>query len=82
MYRVIWTDKQIAQEADRFPRTRRELVYYLWFALDLHHVNIFKEGPEYSCRIGRAVHATYLRTIDSLTFGQWADRINKQYFPF
>lgn len=77
-----WTPSEINKYKNKFPKTRKELLYYLWFGLGMNHVNIFKEGPEYAIRIGNKIHATYLRTIDSLTFGGWAERCRKEYFPF
>lgn len=80
--RVNYTPTQLVRMRDRCPRTRRELLSYLWFGLEFHHVNIYKEGTEWTCHIERTIHATYLRTIDALTFGQWADRITARHFPF
>jgi hypothetical protein len=58
----------------RAPRTRRELLSHLWALPDLKDCNVFKEGPFYALRVGRVIAATHLRTIDSLTFNQWAQR--------
>jgi hypothetical protein len=59
------------------PRTRRELLKYLWFDRDVTDCNIFKEGPYYAVQAGRVIGATHMRTIDSMTFSQWEQTVAK-----
>lgn len=80
--KVNWSESDKLKYASKYPKSRHELLFYLWYGFELHNVNIFKEGAEYSCRIGKTIHATYLRTINSLTFEQWRQRIESNYFSF
>jgi len=80
--RTHWAAEQIERTGERYPKTRAELLFYLWYACNMSGFNIYKEGAEYTARIGPTLYATYLRTIDSLTFNQWRDRLTAKYFPF
>lgn len=51
------------------PRTRKELLQYLW---DREvYANVCKEGPQYILECNGVCYATHLRRIDSLSFEQW-----------
>lgn len=54
----------------RAPRTRKELVWYLWNK-GRYECNLVKEGPFYAAWVGNEIRATHERTIDRLTFEEW-----------
>lgn len=54
----------------RAPRTRKELVWYLWNK-GRTECNLVKEGPFYAAIVGTQIRATHERTIDRLTFEEW-----------
>jgi len=51
------------------PRTRKELVNYLW-GKDIY-VSVHKEGPHYILGFGRWFEQTYIRCIDNYSFDEW-----------
>lgn len=79
--RTDWPVDSIEPQRSKFPRSRRELLSFLWFGLEMHNANIAKEGPEYTAYVGRKVMATRIRSINALTFGEWEKRFRDQYFP-
>ena len=51
------------------PRTRKELVNYLWNK-DIY-VDVHKEGPHYILRFGSWFEQTYIRCINNFSFEEW-----------
>jgi len=58
-------------ERQRVPRTRKDLVNWLWFVRNRCECNLAKEGPFYAATVGTQIRATHVRTIDALTFEEW-----------
>lgn len=56
--------------APKFPRTRKELVWWLWNK-GRTECNLVKEGPFYAAIVGTQIRATHERTIDRLSFEGW-----------
>lgn len=62
-------------------RTRKDAVYHAWYVMNRNDVNLFKEGPYYTCRIGDKLYQTGWRNL-GFSVDQFEDCINNQYFPF
>ncbi len=70
------------------PRTRKELLVYLWEQADLvrKNVNVYREGSQYVAtwknKDGKMmIAATSLTAIGQITFGDWEKRFRQEYFP-
>jgi len=70
------------------PRSRKELMTYLWQFDDLlkKNVNVLREGPQYVATwknsAGKCViAATSLTAIGQITFAEWEKRFRQEYFP-
>ena len=64
-----------------FARTRRDLLYYLWYVVGIKDVNVAKEGALYACQIGNTIHATGIRALHTTSVQGWEESINKAFFP-
>ena len=65
---------------EEYPKTRRELLFYLWYGEELTSFNIFKEGSFYAITAGKMIFATHLKCIDNWSFEYWADTIKANLF--
>lgn len=68
----------ILKQKRTWPKTRKELVSYLWGKGV--NANVFKEGPKYAVNFDGKIMATHLRTIGSLSFEEWERRILNNNF--
>lgn len=75
------TEQQIENWRDKYPRTRRDLLRYLWSHDHLQHVDIVKAGPEYTAELNGRRLATRHRRLDNLSFANWKERFEQEYFP-
>ena len=58
------------------PRTRKQLLWWLWKHSDFPNVDLYKSGPYYTIQHGRYQCATRVRRIDSPTFADWKKMVN------
>lgn len=68
-----------AEEKTGYPRTRKELVRYLW-SREVW-ANVAKEGPWYCVTFAGKVMATHTRRITDFSFTEWERRIVANNFP-
>ncbi len=68
-----------AEVKSGFPRTRKELVNYLWSRGVW--ANIAKEGPVYCVTFAGKIMTTHTRRITDFSFAEWERRIVAKNFP-
>ncbi len=61
-------------------RSRKDVVYHVWYVMDRHDFNIFKEGPKYAVRLGNKIYATPWRALYQFTVKELEDCIRNEYF--
>ena len=64
-----------------FPKSRKDLLYHLWYVEELRCVNMFKEGSRWICSIGGTVHQTGAANLRTYSVQDWVDCIQKKQFP-
>ncbi len=68
-------------QSNKSPKTRRELLNFLWENANTSDINVYKEGSRYACRIGKYVYATYIRNLSDRSLNDWLKYVNDRCFP-
>lgn len=65
----------IARPSDQIPRTRKELLYWLWYVAEISGFDIYKTGPKYEVRVSGVCYSTGIRNLGMTTKIWWFDFI-------
>lgn len=73
--------KTLNKMANNCPKTRKDLMRYIWSIGNMDDCEILKAGKYFVARIGKEIYATSITRIDSHSYSQWIECFKNKNFP-